>query len=68
MKMLNNGDRVEWNTSKGRTKGKVIEKLTKPTDINNYTAKASKTNPQYKVETVKSHKIAIHKPDSLKKI
>ncbi|HTF96412.1 MAG TPA: DUF2945 domain-containing protein [Cellvibrio sp.] len=68
MKKLSKGDQVEWNTPQGRTKGKVIEKVTKPTDINNYTAKASKTHPEYKVETAKSHKVAIHKPGSLKKI
>jgi len=35
--------------------------------VGNYTAKASKANPEYEVKTEKSHKVAIHKPGSLKK-
>lgn len=67
MKEFSKGDLVEWNTSQGKTSGKVINKVTKPVKVGNYTAKASKDNPEYKVETTKSHKVAVHKPDSLKK-
>ena len=63
MKEFSKGDDVEWNTSQG----KVIKKVTKSTKVGDYTAKASKENPQYEVETTKSHKVAVHKPDSLKK-
>ncbi|RYE40370.1 MAG: DUF2945 domain-containing protein [Sphingobacteriales bacterium] len=67
MKEFSKGDSVEWNTSQGKTTGKVVKKITKPTKVNNYTAKASKENPEYEVETIKTHKTAIHNPDSLKK-
>ena len=67
MKEFSKDDLVEWNTSQGKTTGKVIKKVTSPVKVGNYTAKASKANPEYEVETTKSHKIAVHKPDSLKK-
>lgn len=67
MKEFSKGDQVEWNTSQGKTSGKVVKKVTKTTKVENYTAKASKANPEYIVETTKSHKVAIHKPESLKK-
>lgn len=67
MKEFSKGDSVEWNTSQGKTPGKVIKKVTKPSKVGNYTAKASKASPEYEVETTKSHKVAIHKPESLKK-
>ncbi|RYY73067.1 MAG: DUF2945 domain-containing protein [Gammaproteobacteria bacterium] len=66
MKELSKGDSVEWNTSQGKTTGKVVKKVTKSTKVGDYTAKASKDNPQYEVETTKSHKTAVHKADSLK--
>jgi len=67
MKEFSKDELVEWNTPQGKTTGKVVEKVTKPVKVGKYTAKASKTNPEYKVETTKSHKVAVHKPDSLKK-
>ena len=67
MKEFSKGDAVEWNTPQGKTTGKIIKKVTKPVKVGNYTAKASKTNPEYEVETEKSHKVAVHKPESLKK-
>ena len=67
MKEFSKGDSVEWNTSQGKTTGKVIKKVTKPVKVGDYTAKASKDNPQYEVETTKSRKTAVHKADSLKK-
>ncbi len=67
MKEFSKGDLVEWNTSQGKTSGKVIKKITKPVKLGNYTAKATEANPEYEVETTKSHKRAVHKPDSLKK-
>ena len=67
MKEFSKGDEVEWNTSQGKTTGKVIKKVTTPVKVGNYTAKASKENPEYEVKTTKTHKTAIHKPNSLKK-
>lgn len=61
------GDKVEWNTSQGKTTGKVVKKLTSETDIDGHTAKASKEDPQYLVESEKTGSQAAHKPDALSK-
>ena len=65
---LKKGDKVEWNTSQGKTEGTVKKKLTSPTDIKDHHVAASKDNPEYLVETDESGKNAAHKPESLKKI
>ncbi|BDI20030.1 hypothetical protein ANSO36C_58320 [Nostoc cf. commune SO-36] len=62
------GDRVEWNTSQGKTTGKIVNKLTSPTDIKEHHIAASEDNPEYLVESDKTGKQAAHKPDALKKI
>ena len=64
---LKTGDKVEWETSQGKTAGKVKKKLTAPTKIKGHTVAASKENPEYLVESDKSGKPAAHKPESLKK-
>jgi len=66
-KILKNGDSVKWNTTQGETTGKVKEKLTSPSKIKGHEVKASKNEPQYLVETDKSHKEAAHHPRALKK-
>lgn len=65
---LKTGDKVEWKTSQGKTKGTVKKKLTAPTDIKDHHVAASKDNPEYLVETSESKKQAAHKPESLKKV
>ena len=67
-KTLKVGDKVEWETSQGKTKGKVKKKLTAPMKIKTHEVKATKDDPEYLVETEKSKKKAAHKPESLKKI
>ena len=64
---LKKGDSVEWNTSQGKTSGKVKKKITEPTDIKKHHVTASKDNPEYIVESDKSGKEAAHKPDELHK-
>ena len=59
------GDRVEWNTSQGKTTGTVKEKLTETTEIKGHTAKASEDDPQYLVESESTGSEAAHKPDAL---
>ncbi len=66
-KKLSKGDRVEWNTSQGKTTGKVKKKLTSPTKIKGHEVKASKDDPQFLVESEKSGGEAAHKPGALKK-
>ncbi len=65
---LKPGDRVEWNTSQGKTSGRVKKKLTSETDIKGHHVAASKDNPEYLVESEKSGGLAAHKPDSLSKV
>lgn len=65
---LQKGDRVEWNTSQGKTTGKVKQKLTQPTDIKGHHVAASEEHPEYQVESDKTGKASAHKPDALTKI
>jgi Hypervirulence associated proteins TUDOR domain len=64
---LKKGDKVSWNTSQGKTTGKVIREQTTPTNIKGHAVKASKADPQYIVESEKSGKRAAHKPEQLHK-
>jgi hypothetical protein len=64
---LKPGAHVAWNTSQGRTRGKVEKKLTSKTKIKGHTAKPSKQHPQYLVRSDKSGAKAAHKPGELKK-
>ena len=66
-KTLTKGDKVEWNTSQGKTTGKVVKKQTSPTNIKGHKVAASKDNPEYIVRSDKSGDTAAHKPESLKK-
>lgn len=66
-KTLKAGDKVEWNTSQGKTQGTVVKKQTTETHIKNHKVAASKDEPQYIVKSDKSGKEAAHKPDELKK-
>lgn len=61
------GDKVEWQTSQGKTTGTIKKKLTAPMKIKGHEVAASKEHPEYLVET-ESGALAAHKPESLKKI
>ena len=65
---LEKGDRVDWNTPQGKTRGKVKEKLTSRTEVGGQTVAASEDDPRYLVESEKSGKEAAHKPDALEKV
>jgi hypothetical protein len=64
---LSNGDKVQWETSQGRTEGTVTRKVTGEANAGGHVAKASPRNPQYEAESSKSGKTAIHKASALKK-
>ena len=66
-KDLKKGDKVEWNTSQGKTSGKVKKRVTSQTKIKGHEVRASKEDPQYVVESDKSGNEAAHKPGALKK-
>lgn len=59
------GAAVSWNSSGGEAQGKVVEKITKPTQIKGHKVAASAYNPQFVVET-KEGKRAAHKASALK--
>ncbi len=62
------GDKVEWNTPQGKTRGVIKEKLTSRTEVGGQTVAASDDDPRYLVESEKSGKEAAHKPDALTKV
>ncbi len=65
---LKEGDKVEWNTPQGKTRGVIKEKLTSRTEVGGQTVAASNDDPRYLVESEKSSKEAAHKPDALTKV
>lgn len=66
-KKLKAGDKVTWNTPQGKTAGRVVKKQTSPTKIKNHKVSASKSSPQYIVESDKTGARAAHKSAQLKK-
>ncbi|MDM9628554.1 DUF2945 domain-containing protein [Rhizobium sp. S152] len=64
---LKKGDKVTWETSQGKTEGKVVKKQTSATKIKGHKVKASKDDPQIIVESSKSGKRAAHRPEALDK-
>jgi len=67
-KTFDQGDRVSWNTSQGTTRGKVVERLTSDTKIQEHQVRASEDDPQYLVESEGTGARAAHKPDALTKL
>lgn len=67
MAKVKKGDRVEWNTSQGKTTGKVVDKAQKETKVGETKLKGSKDDPVYIVKSDKTGKKAGHKKDALKK-
>ncbi len=64
---LKKGDSVEWHSSQGTIEGKVVKKLTTPTDIKGHHVAASDDNPEYLVKSDRTGAEAAHKPTSLTK-
>ncbi|WP_076069476.1 DUF2945 domain-containing protein [Sphingomonas montana] len=60
------GSKVSWNSHGGEAHGKVVEKVTEPTEIKGHKVAATKDEPQFIVET-EDGKRAAHKPDALHK-
>jgi hypothetical protein len=65
---LKQGDKVEWNTPQGKTRGMVKKKLTSETEVGGQNINASEDDPRYLVESEKSGKEAAHKPGTLNKV
>jgi hypothetical protein len=67
-KEFNQGDKVEWNTPQGKTRGTVKKKLISETEVGWQKINASEDDPRYLIESEKSGKEAAHKADALSKI
>lgn len=67
-KSIHPGDKVQWQTSQGKTTGTVKKKLTAPREIKGHHVAASKDNPEYLVESDKSGESAAHKKEALTKV
>ena len=64
---LRKGDRVEWSTSQGTTRGRVVKRLTAPIDIGGHHVAASKDAPQFLVRSDRTGAEAAHHAEALKK-
>ena len=64
---LHKGDKVSWRTHGTTTEGTVQRKITSDTRAAGRKVKADKDDPQYLVESDKSSRDAVHKPDALEK-
>jgi hypothetical protein len=63
------GDGVEWNTPRGKTRGAVKKKkLVSSTEVGGREVNASEDDPRHVVEGEKSGREAAHKPDSLSRV
>lgn len=60
-------ERVTWASHGSRTVGRVKKKITGRTRAAGRTVDASPRDPQYEVESEKSGRRAVHKPQSLRK-
>lgn len=67
MANLKAGDKVTWESSGGHSVGKVVKKVTSPTQIKGHKVAASPGNPEYIVKSDKGGGTAAHKPGALKK-
>ncbi|MEU1040645.1 DUF2945 domain-containing protein [Streptomyces sp. NPDC005551] len=66
-KKLSEGDEVSWRSHGQTVPGKVTKKITRRTGAAGRTVDASPEDPQYEVESDKSGRSAVHKPESLRK-
>ncbi len=61
------GDRVSWNSHGQTVSGKVKKRITERAEAAGRTVDASKEDPQYEVESEKSGRSAVHKPQALRR-
>ncbi|GGU39307.1 DUF2945 domain-containing protein [Streptomyces lavendofoliae] len=64
---IKKGDKVSWKSHGQNVTGKVRKKITDRTEAAGRTVDASKDEPQYEVESDKSGRSAVHKPNALRK-
>ena len=66
-KDLHQGDDVTWKTHGTTTEGTVTREITDDTKAGGRQVRASDDDPQYEVQSDKSGKKAVHKPEALDK-
>lgn len=64
-KNLRKGDEVTWSSHGTTVEGTVVKLITERTEAAGRTVAASKDEPQYLVESDKTGREAVHKPESL---
>ena len=62
---MRKGDRVSWNTSQGRTHGRIVERRTKDFEFDGQHFTASADEPSFIVESEKTGARAAHKGSAL---
>ena len=68
MSELSKGDRVSWNTSQGRTRGRVVERKTSDFEFAEQHFTATSDDPAFIVESEKTGAKAAHKGSVLRKL
>ncbi|MET0449501.1 MAG: DUF2945 domain-containing protein [Aeromicrobium sp.] len=63
---MKTGDRVSWDTSQGRTHGKIIEKKTKDFQLDGRQWRATEDDPKFVVESEKTGAKAAHEASALR--
>ncbi|MER5550484.1 DUF2945 domain-containing protein [Streptomyces sp. NPDC002793] len=66
-KKLTKGDDVTWQSHGQDVEGSVTRKIDERTEAAGRTVDASEDEPQYEVQSDKTGKNAVHKPESLRK-
>lgn len=64
-KELKAGDKVSWDTSQGKTHGKIVKRQMMPTRIKGHKVAASKDNPQYIGTEMSLARVIMEKPPVL---
>jgi hypothetical protein len=62
------GDRVSWNTSQGRTRGKVVERKTKDFTFAKQRFTASEDRPKFIVKSETTGEKAAHGSSALRRL
>jgi hypothetical protein len=64
-KKMHKGDRVSWKSHGSEAVGRVTRKITGRTEAAGRTVDATPDEPQYEVESEKSGRRAVHRPQAL---
>ncbi len=62
------GDRVSWATPQGRTRGKVIKRLTSRTKVGGTEIAATRDEPRFLVESEGTGAHAAHRPEAVRRL